>query len=277
MMITNEEFESKFDAHISELERFARLKDFTIGVSRPFDGFEDIGNKYLEAYCCFLSKYISSDAHMFLYTKKNNVTGKINELQSLLKSKDISGATAMIRDLPDYFRRNHFMLSDALFLFNQIISMIAYEGIADEFEFEYINAYSFEEHYKSIDRIVNEICSILSDNSGKSATLNTNSILTSILAFVDENYNNNICLNDLSKQFHYSINYICKLFKSTINMTFTEYISAKRIEAACALIKENKLTITEIADVVGYNDYFYFNKAFKKITGFTPKQYRSIY
>ena len=277
MMITNAVFEEKLDDNLNELERFARLKDFTAGVSRPFDNFEDISNKYLEAYCCFLSKYIHSGRHMFVYINKTAVTHKINEFKSALKLGGMNAATNIIRGLPDYFRESGFMLSDALFLFNQIISLISYEGILDEFEFEYINAYSFEEQYGSIERIVGEICSILIDNQGKTAASGVSSGIASILAFIDENYNSSICLDDLSQKFHYSINYICKLFKTSVNMTFTEYITAKRIESACALIKENRLSITEIADKVGYNDYFYFNKAFKKITGLTPKQYRNKY
>lgn len=48
-------------------------------------------------------------------------------------------------------------------------------------------------------------------------------------------------------------------------MPFSEYLIGKRIQKAKELLLDDKLSIEEIAEKVGYNDYFYFLKAFKKI------------
>ena len=48
------------------------------------------------------------------------------------------------------------------------------------------------------------------------------------------------------------------------------------MEKAAALISENNLMLWEIAEAVGINDQFYFNRLFKKIYGMTPSQYKEL-
>jgi AraC-like DNA-binding protein len=47
-----------------------------------------------------------------------------------------------------------------------------------------------------------------------------------------------------------------------------------RLDQACRLMKSTELTIEEIALKVGYSDYFYFNKVFKKHYGLTPARFK---
>ena len=57
-------------------------------------------------------------------------------------------------------------------------------------------------------------------------------------------------------------------------MPFSEYLIGKRIQKAKELLLDDKLSIEEVAEKVGYNDYFYFLKSFKKNTGISPSKYR---
>ena len=60
-------------------------------------------------------------------------------------------------------------------------------------------------------------------------------------------------------------------------MTLWDYISAKRINKAAQLLatETKTMNILDIATQCGYNSTANFNKAFKKITGMTPSEYRS--
>ena len=49
-----------------------------------------------------------------------------------------------------------------------------------------------------------------------------------------------------------------------------------RIEKAKELLTSTNMTLNEISDSVGFNDYFYFLKTFKKFTGVTPGKYISV-
>lgn len=95
-----------------------------------------------------------------------------------------------------------------------------------------------------------------------------------ILDYIQEHYHKNIYLSDLAHEFFYNQSYISSLFKKHLDKTFTEYLKDIRMAKACVLLLETEDSITDIANQVGYSDYCYFSKIFKKTYGITPLQYR---
>ena len=63
---------------------------------------------------------------------------------------------------------------------------------------------------------------------------------------------------------------LIKSFPALIISTIAE----KRIEKAIEYMKDENVNLTEIAFLTGYDDYTYFSKVFKKITGKSPRDYR---
>jgi len=57
-------------------------------------------------------------------------------------------------------------------------------------------------------------------------------------------------------------------------MSFPEYLTSLRIKEACKLLTDSSESIDNISLLTGFDDYFYFNKVFKKTKGMTPRQYR---
>ena len=64
------------------------------------------------------------------------------------------------------------------------------------------------------------------------------------------------------------------LLKEELGMPFSEYITSKRIQRAKELLDDESLSVDAIAREVGYKDYFYFTKVFKKAVGISPSKYR---
>ncbi|HHV59157.1 MAG TPA: response regulator [Clostridiaceae bacterium] len=95
-----------------------------------------------------------------------------------------------------------------------------------------------------------------------------------LLDYIDANFDQNLQLKSLAAKFFLNPNYCCYLFKNIIGISFSEYITQKRLEKACKLLKGTTLPISEIAQKSGYNDYYYFNKTFKRLYSCTPLQYR---
>ena len=58
------------------------------------------------------------------------------------------------------------------------------------------------------------------------------------------------------------------------SFTITEIINKERILLAESYILEKNKTLTEIAEICGFNSYSYFSRTFKKITGTTPNRYK---
>ena len=95
-----------------------------------------------------------------------------------------------------------------------------------------------------------------------------------ILNEMRQNYTQNITLTDLAKKYGISISHLSSLIKEELKLPFSEYITSKRIQKAKELLADEKLSVKEIAEQVGYGDYFYFIKVFKKICGVSPSKYR---
>lgn len=98
--------------------------------------------------------------------------------------------------------------------------------------------------------------------------------LALIVKYIDENFAQEIHVSDLAKRFHFSSGYFSTMFSKGMDQPFTKYITDKRLAHAKKLLRETGLNIQEVADRSGYGDYFQFTKAFKRLTGTTPGQYR---
>ncbi len=66
-----------------------------------------------------------------------------------------------------------------------------------------------------------------------------------------------------------------RVFLRFAGVTPTEFINRQRIRRACELLTETDKTITSISALVNYSDSNYFSRQFRKITGFTPTEYRN--
>lgn len=97
------------------------------------------------------------------------------------------------------------------------------------------------------------------------------------IKFIDENYSEDLSLEDASKMAMLSQAYFSFIFKQITGKTFVEYKNALRIAKAIDLMKNKSMSITDICYTVGFNDTAYFSKIFKKDTGISPSQYRKAF
>lgn len=74
----------------------------------------------------------------------------------------------------------------------------------------------------------------------------------------------------LSEELHYEYNYISNLFSSVEGITLEQYIIRQKIERAKELLFYDELTLSQIADQLGYSNVAHLSGQFKKVTGFTP-------
>lgn len=98
-------------------------------------------------------------------------------------------------------------------------------------------------------------------------------ILKEMQKFMWENYKT-VTQQQLADQFHMSISAVSLLFKRKAGKTYSDFLLEIRINKAEELLRRTNASVEEIAEQVGYNDYFYFLKIFKKATGISPTVFR---
>jgi AraC-like DNA-binding protein len=93
-----------------------------------------------------------------------------------------------------------------------------------------------------------------------------------ILKYIDDNLNQTLTLDHLASNFYISKYYMEVIFKSSIGFSINEYIVNKRILKSKELLKKNT-TVSQVAEMVGFNSDSHFIRTFKKLVGISPKQY----
>ena len=91
----------------------------------------------------------------------------------------------------------------------------------------------------------------------------------------NENYNKPLCIEDYAAKHHMSVSWFIRNFKEYTESTPTQYILSLRISNAQTLLESTNYNITEIAEIVGYDNPFYFSRLFKKQSGVSPSEFRN--
>lgn len=90
---------------------------------------------------------------------------------------------------------------------------------------------------------------------------------------IKQMYSSGITLEETAEQLRITPSYLSRLFKEETGTTFTEYITAYRIDRSAQLIRTGPNSIKDIYQQVGFNNYSYFIKLFKEHMGETPHVY----
>lgn len=97
------------------------------------------------------------------------------------------------------------------------------------------------------------------------------------ISFLKANVYEKLSVADVCLALHYNKSYIFQQFKKATNRSVMTYFSQLKIDAAKRMLRESNLSITQIADKLAFDSPNYFSKTFKKLTGFTPLQYKKLH
>ena len=100
-------------------------------------------------------------------------------------------------------------------------------------------------------------------------------LVTQILQYINQHYQEEISLLQLSELTHFSTRQITRRFKQAVGLSISEYILSQRMNHARELLSTTDMRITDIAFEVGFNNPSYFCEQFHKVMGCTPNQFRN--
>ncbi|MFR1727093.1 response regulator [[Clostridium] hylemonae] len=96
------------------------------------------------------------------------------------------------------------------------------------------------------------------------------------LEYIDSNYAmESLSLSSVAAEADVSASYLSAVFSQSMQKTFIEYVTEKRMEKAKKLLRATDKSSGEIALEVGYKDSHYFSFVFKKTQGVSPREYRN--
>ncbi len=148
-----------------------------------------------------------------------------------------------------------------------------YDVNMDELKNSYLKCkYSSNEHINAASQIMETVASYLC--ASHMASLKYDSLPIQIDTYITEHFIENITCQTICDHFEISRTKLYQIAAQNYGIGISEYIRNLRIEKAKHLLYETNIPIKEVASGVGVDDYNYFTKLFKKVTGKTPKSYR---
>lgn len=130
---------------------------------------------------------------------------------------------------------------------------------------------SVQEVFTSMKKAYYQICSA-ANNRKKS---HNDQLASKLTDFIQSNYfSPEVSACDIASRFNISESYFSQFFKEQIGETFSDYLEKLRISRSCDLLCSKKLSVEDTARFVGYNNAYTFRRAFKRVMGVLPTEYR---
>lgn len=205
-----------------------------------------------------------------------------NEIFAKLKDKDVDGCMICSEQFYDWMADKYSddMLSIKLkaleFVLRAESDMYRSGGHVYTFDSrkDYLSAIFNINQYEELkqwfmDKMRNAVNSMSTGTSD-----HTNYLIRKAYDFIEENFSNDVSLNEVSEELNISSYYFSKLFKDETGEGFVEYLTRRRIDKAKEMLKDPEKSIKEIGCECGYADPNYFSRIFKKSTGMTPTEYK---
>ncbi|WP_010272691.1 response regulator transcription factor [Paenibacillus senegalensis] len=206
-------------------------------------------------------------------------------IANTLSFGDMEEAMALIGQFFDWLAERQYSGKTAKLCVDKMISLIhvsamevnshlkaAGEKAVDPFGEEPFNLYWNMEKTKLR---IQSYCRQLIKQKSQLAGSSGKRLVSQIEKYLNQHYASKISLEQVATDFHVNKNYLCHLFKETTGLTFTHYLNSLRIEKAKQLLLHSSDTLSDISDKVGYSDFRYFSRVFKRVTQMSPTRFKS--
>ncbi len=257
-------------------------------ASPCFNGYRSLPDAFREVaekipYCFYLAKNQSAavarfraatDRLEFDFTVLNALVERLNfhELRELVQNW-VAAQISRQQYIEPYILKKFF---------SEVCYLIIYKGMEMGFPWKDVNDQKFDclqriEAAADYQSLMEAFSGILADLerffTGHIQTSN-NSLIAKVISYLHQNYDQDISLETTAKHFFVDKSYLCKLFKKHIARNFNDYLMQIRINKAKELLNNPEYTVNAVSNKVGYSDYSYFGKIFKKMIGITPSEYK---
>ena len=131
----------------------------------------------------------------------------------------------------------------------------------------------YPDHEEAVSHLLASLLVTLQNNLKRQSI---HPLVTDIVRYLHEHITQRITLADIGQFTFFSPVYCDSIFKKEMGTSIIDYLLGERIHLAKQLLLEGSLSFRQIAEAVGFPDYNYFARTFKKRTGYTPGQYRQM-
>lgn len=264
----------------------------SVGIGKLVSDIKNINTSYESAKKAFDQRIIKG-SQVFFLDENQIVQGKkvqriINideELTFIFIKGDFATAYSLIEDLYNSFANMNYFDTKALLKqnFQLIIGIYKASGVCGinpealfGDEIDLLNEVNSIQSIDSIKQWFSVILAKCFEHIQIQKEKSNRKIIDIALEYINSNLNSGLTLEIVADYAHLSPNYFSRLFRIQMNETFVDYVLKCRINKAKKLLGEGIYRANEVCAMVGFNNIKYFYQVFKKMTGFTPSEYKEV-
>lgn len=135
----------------------------------------------------------------------------------------------------------------------------------------------FEHAVEMTGRLYTALSLFMKSATKKAPSTSYNTYVQKAIEYISANYSYPITVEDIADYVGLSRSHLFRSFEKVMEKSPKEYLTNFRIKQACNLLKTSDLSITAIANSVGFENNLYFSKAFHKVKGVSPKVYKAAH
>ena len=264
----------------------------SVGIGYRVSGIDHLAESFISARKAISKKIIKIDEKIFFDEKdtlqQNTplVSFKIEQdLLHFLEKGDLVSANLVIENLYSHYYKTDSIDIDGLKRLNyQLVILLfkilnRFKASAEEILGDELLLYTYVNNLPDIHSILSffkeklELClGSISSKKEKSSR----SFLDNSKEYIADHYNKQISLDLVAEHLHVNPEYFSREFKKEFGENFIDYLTRFRITKAKELLREENRKAVDVCYLVGFNNIKYFTKLFKKVTGFTPREYRDL-
>ena len=251
-----------------------------IGISREIRDVARLRSSIEEASSAAYSFFMTGRSKVYEFRDSGTAEMKeaLKQLEEAVRARDLSSIAVCFSVFEELFQSGAYSIKHAHYSYNMAMSFIyRYVDTPDDTFIDNYEQLPYLFHNAS--EMLRYLCETVQNQVNAKqddiAEEIGNQTMKEILKYVNLNFNKEISVQSISRKFFVNPNYISQLFKREVGLNYTEYLTKIRMDFACNLLKESRLSIQEIREKTGYHDYFYFTRIFKKSVGKTPSEYRN--
>jgi len=285
------EYSQQMGDEICEMVRSRTTATVTIGLGRPAKGTGGLARSHSEALAAgeYRVLYggdqaIHADDVMTAYGANSQIEQENEKNMGLaIRMGDWDKVKSCFLTLWSHmFDGSDFHVADVRMKLLEITALASRAAVEGGVNPEDLGVFPVPSDLKMVSpeasiKIQERIISWLSDLVGRvraSREFRNTNLVEKAVRYVEENYPQELSLEDVARQVFLSPCYFSRLFKQVKGWSFSEYLTHVRMEEARRLLLHSDYLISEIAARVGYRDARYFSQVFKKIEGSTPVNFR---
>lgn len=133
----------------------------------------------------------------------------------------------------------------------------------------------FEHAVEMAGRLYTTLALFLQSAHRKESKNSANTYVQKSIDYISSNYSYAITVEDIAAYVGLSRSHLFRSFEDVIGQSPKEYLTDFRMKQACYLLEHSSLSVTAIANSVGFDNGLYFSKTFRKKKGMPPKEYRA--